>query len=235
MKARPKVIRLVLGTALGELEVDIAASEAAVDLGVSVQAVVDATTLLLVKDDLEELAAVLLGAETLADNLNGVGEVGQDGVVDSGESAGAGTLLLLGVARAGRALGAGQNATRGEDQDVAVGELLLELTGEAAHISLMSKFGGVGFCLPLLDAVEALQGRDGDKDDNSLLAVANLDLIRPSSQHASSRTSLGPLPVLFTKCQLYSERANAVSTTIKIRSGRSTGSRARLWEQDVGN
>jgi hypothetical protein len=131
MKARPKVIRLVLGTALGELEVDIAASEAAVDLGVSVQAVVDATTLLLVKDDLEELAAVLLGAETLADNLNGVGEVGQDGVVDSGESAGAGTLLLLGVARAGRALGAGQNATRGEDQDVAVGELLLELTGEA--------------------------------------------------------------------------------------------------------
>jgi hypothetical protein len=218
MKARPKVIRLVLGTALGELEVDIAASEAAVDLGVSVQAVVDATTLLLVKDDLEELAAVLLGAETLADNLNGVGEVGQDGVVDSGESAGAGTLLLLGVARAGRALGAGQDAARGEDQDVAVGELLLELTGEA-----------------LLDAVEALQGRDGDKDDNSLLAVANLDLIRPSSQHASSRTSLGPLPVLFTKCQLYSERANAVSTTIKIRSGRSTGSRARLWEQDVGN
>jgi hypothetical protein len=171
MKARPKVIRLVLGTALGELEVDIAASEAAVDLGVSVQAVVDATTLLLVKDDLEELAAVLLGAETLADNLNGVGEVGQDGVVDSGESAGAGTLLLLGVARAGRALGAGQDAARGEDQDVAVGELLLELTGEA-----------------LLDAVEALQGRDGDKDDNSLLAVANLDLIKIPSQHASSRT-----------------------------------------------
>ena len=30
--------------------------------------------------------------------------------------------------------------------------------------------------LPLLDAVEALQGRDGDKDDNSLLAVANFDL-----------------------------------------------------------
>jgi hypothetical protein len=32
--------------------------------------------------------------------------------------------------------------------------------------------------LPLLDAVETLQGRDGDKDDNSLLAVANLDLIQ---------------------------------------------------------
>lgn len=32
--------------------------------------------------------------------------------------------------------------------------------------------------VPLLDAVEALQGRDGDKDDNSLLAVANLDLVK---------------------------------------------------------
>lgn len=42
--------------------------------------------------------------------------------------------------------------------------------------------------LPLLDTVEALQGRDGDKDDNSLLAVANLDLIKIQSQHASSRT-----------------------------------------------
>ncbi len=30
--------------------------------------------------------------------------------------------------------------------------------------------------IPLLDAVESLQGRDGDKDDNSLLAVADLDL-----------------------------------------------------------
>lgn len=32
--------------------------------------------------------------------------------------------------------------------------------------------------LPLLDAVEALQGRDGDKDGNCLLAVANLDLCK---------------------------------------------------------
>jgi hypothetical protein len=91
--------------------------------------------------------------------------------VDSSESSRTGTLLLLGVAGAGRSLGAGQDAARSEDQDVAVRELLLELTGET-----------------LLDAVEALQGRDGDKDDNSLLAVANLDLIKIPSQHASSRT-----------------------------------------------
>ena len=122
---------LVLGGGLGELEVDVAAGEAAVDLGVGVEAVVDATALLLVEDDLEELAAVLLGADALADNLNGVGEVSEDGVVDGSESARTGALLLLGVAGAGRALGAGQDAARGEDQDVAVGELLLELTGQA--------------------------------------------------------------------------------------------------------
>lgn len=51
--------------------------------------------------------------------------------MDSSESTAAGTLLGLGVARAGGALGAGQDAAGGQDQDVAVGELLLELTGEA--------------------------------------------------------------------------------------------------------
>lgn len=124
--------------------------------------------------------------------------------MDGRQGAGAGALLLLGVAGAGRALGAGEDAARGQDQDVAVRELLLELTGEAAwesvaalHCQLSERVRN----LPLLDTVEALQGRDGDKDDNSLLAVANLDLFQTKSQHASSRTSLGPLPVLFLKSQ----------------------------------
>lgn len=130
--SRIRRARLVVGAGgLGELEGDTAAGELAVDLGVGVQAVVNTATLLLVEDDLEVLGTVLLGAETLADDLDGVDEVGQDGVVDGGQSAGAGALLLLGVARAGGALGAGQDAARGEDQDVAVGELLLELTGQA--------------------------------------------------------------------------------------------------------
>lgn len=124
--------RLELGAGgLGELEGDTAAGQLAVDLGVGVQAVVDTATLLLVEDDLEVLGAVLLGAEALADDLDGEDEVGEDGVVDGGQGAGAGALLLLGVARAGRSLGAGQDAARGEDQDVAVGELLLQLTGQA--------------------------------------------------------------------------------------------------------
>jgi hypothetical protein len=203
----PRTISLELsGDALGELERDVAAGEAAVDVGVGVEAVVDAAALLLVEDDLEGLVAVLLGAETLADDLDGVDEVGQDGVVHGREGARAGALLLLGVARAGAALGGREDAARGEEQDVAVRELLLQLTGEAASCQFSPKLDDVistveGGNSPLLDTVEALQGRDGDKDDNRLLAVANFDLIKTQSQHASSRmyvpTILGPLPVLF--------------------------------------
>lgn len=92
---------------------------------------VNTTTLLLVQDDLEGLGAVLLGAGTLADDLDGVDEVGEDGVVDSSQSAGTGTLLLLVGTRAGGALGAGQDAALSNEENVAVGELLLELTGQA--------------------------------------------------------------------------------------------------------
>lgn len=123
---------ILLGaTALGELEVDVAASKAAVNLGVGVESVVNTDTLLLVKDNLEKLAAVLLGTDAFANNLDGEAEIGKDGIMDSSQSAGTGTLLLLGVARTGRSLGAGQNAAGGEDQDMAVRELLLELTGQA--------------------------------------------------------------------------------------------------------
>ena len=57
--------------------------------------------------------------------------------------------------------------------------------------------------LPLLDSVEALQGRDGDKDDNSLLAVANFDLIKTQVSRRAPGQSLGPLPVLFHKSQWF--------------------------------
>ena len=41
-------------------------------------------------------------------------------------------------------------------------------------------------CVPLLHSVETLEGWDGDKDDDSLLAVANFNLQDDQSQHASS-------------------------------------------------
>ena len=91
---------------------------------------VHTTLLLLVENNLQQLGAIFLGAETLADDLNGVDEVGQDGVVDGGQCSGTGSLLRLAGAGPVGALGAGKNAAGGEDQDVAVGELLLELAGE---------------------------------------------------------------------------------------------------------
>ena len=128
------------GARLGELKGDGAAGELAVDLGVRVEAVVDAAALLLVEDDLEELGAVLLGAEALADDLDGVDEVSEDGVVDGGKSPRARALLLEGVAGAGGALGAGEDAARSEEDDVAVRELLLELAGQAVSVSLALQF-----------------------------------------------------------------------------------------------
>ena len=204
-------VRLVLGSSLGELEDDTAAGQTPVDLGVGIEPVVNTATLLLVEDDLEGLGTVLLGAETLADDLDGVDEVGQDGIVDSGEGARTRALLLLVVARAGGALGAGENAARSKDQHVAVGELLLELTGKAAgrtsqngsnryvHMGAWARAKEKN--LPLLDAVETLKGRDGDKDDNSLLAVANLDLFEDPKLACELQDDMqsihGPLPVLF--------------------------------------
>lgn len=124
-------MHLVLSSStLWELEVDTTAGKAAVDLGVGVESVVDTSLLLLVQDDLEDLGAVLLGAETLANDLDWEDEVGQDGVVHSGQCAGTWALLGEGSTGAGRALWAWQDAAGSEDQDMAVGELLLELTGE---------------------------------------------------------------------------------------------------------
>ena len=69
------------------------------------------------------------------------------------------SLLLLAGAGSVGALGARENAAGSEDEDVAVGELLLELAGQA-----------------LLDLVEAGEERDGHKDDDGALAVANFEL-----------------------------------------------------------
>jgi hypothetical protein len=55
----------------------------------------------------------------------------QDAVVNGGESAGNWSLLLLGCAAAVGALWAGENTAGCDDEDVTVGELLLELAGEA--------------------------------------------------------------------------------------------------------
>jgi len=125
---------------LGELKTNTTTSQLAVDLRVGIESVVNTSLLLLIKDNLQNLAAVLLSAETLADNLDGEDEVSEDGVVNSGQCSGTGALLSEGCAAAVGALGAGEDTAGGEDQDVAVRELFLELTGETAVLML-----GLGF------------------------------------------------------------------------------------------
>lgn len=53
----------------------------------------------------------------------------------------------------------GKDSSGGEDQDMAVGELLFQFTGQA-----------------LLDFVEARKEGNRDEEDNGALAVANFEL-----------------------------------------------------------
>jgi len=122
---------------LRELKTDTTSGQLLVDLRVGIKSVIDTSLLLLVKDNLQDLAAVFLGTETLADNLNWVHEIGKDGIVNSSECSGTGSLLSLGGARAVGALWAGKDTAGCEEEDVAVGELLLELTGETGRTHQM--------------------------------------------------------------------------------------------------
>lgn len=98
-----------------------------VDLAKGIDLIVDTGALLRVQEHLDDLVAVLLGADALADNLGRVDQVGQDRVVHGGERAR--TWALLRDAAAAR--GEWENAALRDKQDVAVGEFLLEFAREA--------------------------------------------------------------------------------------------------------
>ena len=76
----------------------------------------------------DELGTVLGNSCTLAGDLGGVDEVLEDLLVDGGEGSGSGSLLLRGGGRVSLRLGE-DSALRQED-DVFVGQLLLELSGK---------------------------------------------------------------------------------------------------------
>lgn len=122
---------LVLASSdLWEFEVDTLARQSLVDFRVGIQAVVNATPLLLVQHHLQDLASILSGPRALANDLHWVDQVGEDGVVHSSECSRARSLLRLARAAAVAALRAREDAAGGDDEDVAVRELLLEFTGE---------------------------------------------------------------------------------------------------------
>lgn len=138
--SKPKAVRhnLVLrSTTLRELKAHTTTRQLLVHLRVSIKSVINTTLLLLIKHNLQDLATVFLSAETLADNLDWVDQVVEDGVVDGRQCSGAGSLLGLRGSRAVASLWAGEDSARGEDQDVTIGELLFEFT---------SKTGGGDSC-----------------------------------------------------------------------------------------
>lgn len=100
---------------------------------------INTTALLLVQDNLQQLAAILLCPDTLANDFDGIHKVSEDRLVDSSQSTRARALLLLGRARACGSLGTGKNAARRNDQDLAVGELLLEFTGKTIGFEIVGQ------------------------------------------------------------------------------------------------
>lgn len=99
-----------------------------IDLAERIDLIVDARALLRVQEDLDDLVAVLLGADALADDLGRVHEVGQDRFVHGCQGARAWALLRDAAA----ARGEWEDAAQGNEQHVAVGELLFELACEAS-------------------------------------------------------------------------------------------------------
>lgn len=117
--------------ALREFKYNNTARQSAVDFTICIETVVNTTTLLLVEDDLEGFAAVFLCSDTLANDLDGVHNIGEDSVVDGGESAGAWALLSQLGAGAVGALGTGKDTAGGDNNDLTVREFLLKFPGQA--------------------------------------------------------------------------------------------------------
>lgn len=146
-------------TAHWELKIAGSAGQLAVDLRVRVQAVVDTTSFLLVKNHLQDLAAILLGAQPLANDLDRVHNIGQDSIVHCGQGSRTGSLLRLRRSGSVGSLWLGEDTARRKEDDVSVGELLLEFSGQS-----------------LLDLVEVLKQRNGHEDDDCALVVAHFEL-----------------------------------------------------------
>lgn len=121
--------RPLLGGLDRELEGNVLACEVAVNGRESVELVLELVLVLGVKVDTDELRAVRSDTGTLADDLGRVDEVLEHLLVDGGKGARAGTLLAeLGVRVA---LLLREDTALGEEDNVLVGKLLLELTSKA--------------------------------------------------------------------------------------------------------
>lgn len=100
-----------------------------VDLGISIQPKINTSTLLLIQHNLNNLAPVLLGTGTLANDFHRVDDIRQDGIVYGCQRAGVRTFLRLRRTTPVAAFRARKDPTGGKEEDVAFRELLFEFAG----------------------------------------------------------------------------------------------------------
>lgn len=138
------------------LKHNLLAGQLGVQLLERVQLVVDGGGVGRVQVDLADLLATNQVSDSLADNLGGEHKVLQDGVVDSGQSSGLRSLLQQ-LRLSG---GLGEDLALTQEDDVSVGELLLQLSGQS-DLDL---------------SVSGERGR-GDEDGQDLLATSDVNLL----------------------------------------------------------
>lgn len=134
---------------------DLLASQLVVDSLERLQLVVDLLDILGVQQDLLDLVATNHVSDSLTDDLGRENQVLQDLVVDGSQSSGSWSLLEL-----SRSSGwLWQDSSLGQEDDVTVWELLLQLTGQLG-----------------LDLVVGSQRWDWDEDSNGLLTASDINL-----------------------------------------------------------
>ena len=114
--------------------------------------------------------------------------------MDSSESTRTWALLLLAGAGTSGALRTGKDAAGGDDDDLAVGELLLKFPGETVRrwvVSLAVAVRQVSRMqnIPLLDLVETLEKGNWDEDHNGLLSLTGFDLCSNRQQLSAFQNS----------------------------------------------
>lgn len=125
---------------------------------------------------LEQAGSVEPNSDSLSNNLCRVDEVVQDGVVDSHQGAGSGSLLLQLVGLPG---GLGKDSSLGNEDHVLATELLLKFSHKPTSSKIVSQIIHLDIFIssPGLNLLECLLLRNRHEDDNSLLATSTVDLL----------------------------------------------------------
>ena len=100
-----------------------------INLRVSIESVIHASSLFLVQYHLQHLTSILSRSCPLSYNLDRVYEICQDGIVNGGKCAGTRSFLCLGGTGSIGTFGARKDSSGREEEDVSIGEFLFEFAG----------------------------------------------------------------------------------------------------------